>query len=227
MNDTCSGALEYKKNVQLNIVLAIHVLISVGGVVTNVLFVRHWRRGLFFHKNSQVLIWTIVILNLLHSFLLGMGEGVHLFQHYVVQDTCNALVSTVFCYVVRMPTLMCAAAQALVHLSIVTERAIALKRIKTYEKRKSSIGLVLAVASVSISVGMAAYTFKNYPMFEKTSYCKVATSQTILQIIEFSCSVLFLEAVIIVSFCCVYCLNSKGRLSPSTHFYRQCCCGGA
>ncbi|CAJ0603494.1 unnamed protein product [Cylicocyclus nassatus] len=209
MSDTCSEALDFKANAPLNIIMAIHVFTSVGGIIANACFVRHWEHNLFFHRNSRILVWTTVVLNILHSLFLGVLEGLHLFQNHFLEDRCSILVPTKFCYSMRMPALMCVAAQALVHLSIVTERAVALKCTKTYESQKSSLGYILAVMSVSIAIGLTIYTFKDYPMTGEMSYCKVATTQTMPEVFVYSCCVLFLEIVIIASFCCVYRLNLK------------------
>ncbi|KHJ79480.1 hypothetical protein OESDEN_20872 [Oesophagostomum dentatum] len=118
-----------------------------------------------------------------------------------------------------MPAFTCLLIYTTIHLSMVVERAIALKNLSTYESSSALTGLFFAC-------GLSTYCLKEYNLAGKMIYCAATTSNTLREISLVGYSSVVLEAFTIIFFCHVYRMSLKKRSSLSTLFVRLCCSGG-
>ncbi|RCN44526.1 hypothetical protein ANCCAN_09517 [Ancylostoma caninum] len=140
------------------------------------------------------------------------GEvGTQLVEMYTVANPCDMLMSAALCYIVRLPTLVCFGSHLTIHLSVVIERAIALRHLSTYESSKSTLGSALVAFSIISSFGFMVFATKNYNFTGTTFYCTAATKSTLLDISTTSYFMVAVEAIIVLLFGCVYYLNLKKR----------------
>ncbi|KAK6728002.1 hypothetical protein RB195_005575 [Necator americanus] len=144
----CTDAAEYMLFTPQRVILFVHVSFCISSIIVNLLFVKYCRKDVFFHCNCKVLLWTLVVINIAHSLFLGTLQGTHLYKLFTASNPCDLLVPAVFCYSLRMPSTMCFSAHITIHLSIVIERAVALKYLSTYERSTPVAGFALVFLSV-------------------------------------------------------------------------------
>ncbi|EYC32196.1 hypothetical protein Y032_0003g1452 [Ancylostoma ceylanicum] len=205
----CSAAAEFIAYTPQRIVMFIQIFFCICSIIFNLLFIYYCRKDLFFHKNCRVLIWALIATNIVHSAIVGAIQGMQLVQMFTVTDPCDMLMSAVLCYSLRLPTLVCFGSHLTIHLSVVAERAIALRYLSSYESSSSTLGFVLAVFSITSSFALTIYGTKNYNFTGRMFYCTAATKSTLLDISATSYFVVAVEAIIILLFGCVYHLSLK------------------
>ncbi|VDO19825.1 unnamed protein product [Heligmosomoides polygyrus] len=125
-------------------------------------------------------------------------QSTHLGKIYTSVTPCDVLVPAAFCYSFRMPATVCFAAHATIHLSMVIERAVATKLIRTYEKKHFQIIFAL---------GIALFSMMNYSFSDTTFYCSAATKTTMNQVSGTCYFIVTMEAFSVVIFGGVYFWN--------------------
>ncbi|KHJ91038.1 hypothetical protein OESDEN_09104 [Oesophagostomum dentatum] len=158
-----------------------------------------------------MLLWTMIAINVAHSILVTIVQGKLLFKIYTVTDPCDMLMSPVLCYSLRLPANTCSNAHTTIHLSLIIERAIALKNLNTYESSGASTGLALVAFSLVSSAATSIYGWHKYNFSEEMYYCAGATKATSSELSAVLFFLISLEAATLVVFCSMYYISSKKR----------------
>ncbi|CAJ0593146.1 unnamed protein product [Cylicocyclus nassatus] len=209
MSNECVEAAEFAAYIPQQIVMIAQLLICIYAIVINVQFIVRWRNNLLFHVNFQILLWTLILLNITHAVFVALSQGVHLYKIYMTQDVCDVPVPATFCYSVRMPATSCFFTQTLVHISIVIERAMALKNLSNYESRSSAAGKLMAVLSIVIGFAVIIVIMNQYDFTRNELYCSPVTKETRVNFSIASYSFIPVEALIVACFYSVYRANKK------------------
>ncbi|KAK6025751.1 hypothetical protein OSTOST_08340, partial [Ostertagia ostertagi] len=109
---------------------------------------------------------------------------------------------------------------AFIHLAMVTERAIASRQMRTYEKCDGRIGYFMAALSVIFALSVALYSMHKYSFRDATFYCSAATPTTMDDVTSTSYLIVVMEAVILIMFVVVYIVNMRREKSA---LYNLCC----
>ncbi|CAJ0593149.1 unnamed protein product [Cylicocyclus nassatus] len=70
-DDECPEAADFITYVPQHVVLFGQLLLCMATIAINLIFIRRWRKNLFFHINFRILLWTIITVNIGHSVFLG------------------------------------------------------------------------------------------------------------------------------------------------------------
>ncbi|PIO53795.1 hypothetical protein TELCIR_24857, partial [Teladorsagia circumcincta] len=159
----------------------------------------------------------------------------HLFKILSAAKACDVLVPPLFCFVLRSIASTSFTSHAFIHLAMVTERAIASRQMKTYEKSDGRIGYFMAILSVNhvtfailrvigfssqqylefcafqviFALTVALYSMHKYSFSDETFYCSAATPSTMTDVTSTSYLIAVMEAVILIMFVLVYIVNMK------------------
>ncbi|KHJ85521.1 hypothetical protein OESDEN_14751, partial [Oesophagostomum dentatum] len=135
----------------------------------------------------------------------------HLLKIFTIKDPCEVLVPSIFCFIFRLPAFTCLLIYTAIHLSMVIERAIALRNLSTYESSSALTGLGLGLFSFAFACGLSTYCLKNYNLTGKMIYCAATTNNTLREISLVGYSSVVLEAFTIILFWHIYRLSLKKR----------------
>ncbi|KAK6011161.1 hypothetical protein OSTOST_23765, partial [Ostertagia ostertagi] len=160
----------------------------------------------------------------------------------ITAKPCDVLVPPLFCFVLRSMASTSFTSHAFIHLAMVTERAIASRQMRTYEKCDGRIGYFMAVTQLSVKIiilcsfeailvfkpptltcfcafqvifalSVALYSMHKYSFRDATFYCSAATPTTMDDVTSTSYLIVVMEAVILIMFVVVYIVNMRREKS--------------
>ncbi|KAK5973981.1 hypothetical protein GCK32_003349 [Trichostrongylus colubriformis] len=134
--------------------------------------------NLYFHINCKVLIITTVSLNIVHSITIASLQSVQVFRYILYSNPCDAAVSSVFCFCLRFPAMMCLVAFATLQFGMVAERIFALWKRHEYEHYGCRLGTLIASSCILFSIASCIWVVTNIDLTMPTAYCSSSTVET-------------------------------------------------
>ncbi|KAK6732638.1 hypothetical protein RB195_016790 [Necator americanus] len=135
--------------------------------------------NLYFHINCKILIVTMLLLFIVHSFLITTLQTSQVVMYLTYSDPCNVGLPPEICMALRSPATACMISFACIKFAMLVERSAALWKRKDYETYGPTLGASLVSFSIITAMAATAWIFWNANLSQKQNYCSASTARTV------------------------------------------------
>ncbi|PIO73528.1 hypothetical protein TELCIR_04500 [Teladorsagia circumcincta] len=135
----------------------------------------------------------------------------HLWKVFTSKQPCDVMVTTMYCYVMRLITSCSYTAHTTVLFGLLLERVIATRLVATYDKCTAVIGCVLLSLVLGFAVVLCIVKQHRYCMEEQAVYCSSLTAETFDDVLLVHILLFLMLIIALAVFGMLFFLNMKIR----------------
>ncbi|EYC42324.1 hypothetical protein Y032_0535g3087 [Ancylostoma ceylanicum] len=164
--------------------------------------------SLYFHINCKILMTSLLVFYIAHSFFISILQSIQLVQYFEYPDSCDVGISPCLCFWLRFPATVCMVSCVALQFAMVVERAVALYNRENYEKSGPILGSIFAAASVIASFIFSCWALRLDDYTEKTTYCSSATATSASRITVLSFALCGVDIVTLIGIVFLFLFNN-------------------
>ncbi|EYB80994.1 hypothetical protein Y032_0395g649 [Ancylostoma ceylanicum] len=190
--------------------MSAHLLLSLAALIVNCIFVRFCLKKLLFHFNCQILILTLVSMNIVHSAMYLLMLTVHFKKMTTVyENPCDVMSDGRFCFTVRLVTASCYIGHTTVFFGLLVERFLATRYMATYERSSHKAGYIIAFCSLLSAFLLSCFKMRLFNMDRRNMYCSAITAETYTDVLVTHGLLLALLMITVIIFGSIFFKNRR------------------